>query len=72
MTPIRLMPFGQVDPDAIFEVAKSVPFRDVVVIGITEGGELYITSTTTKLSDVNALIDIGKISIVGQMSPETY
>jgi len=70
MSNVKLFPFGRVEASVLFDAARDVEFNDVVIIGITDDGDLYISATTDKLAEINAIVDIGKACIINQMNPE--
>jgi len=67
---VKLFPFGRIESEVLFDAAKEVEFKDAVIVGITDDGDLYMAATTDRLSEINAILDIGKACTISQMSPE--
>jgi len=67
MSNVKYFPTGQLESKAVFEAVKDMEFKELVVIGIDAEGCLFISGMSDQLGETNALIDVAKAYIVGQM-----
>jgi hypothetical protein len=69
----NVIPFGGVTyapipPDTILEKAAG-QLREAVVIGWTPDGELYLSSSTSDLREVNWMLDLAKQDVMAMSLP---
>lgn len=71
MGEIFLFPDGNIDSMALLESLRDHPFRELVVVGIDAGGNLYVAGTSSEIDKMNMLLDLAKRYFVDCcMTPE--
>ena len=56
--------FGHIEPDKVLESAKDT-LSDVVVVGWTSEGELYLAHSSGEPGDVSLLLQLGNMRVLG-------
>lgn len=55
---------GRIDPEVILDAASKLKFEDMMVLGWTEEGMLYIAASTGYMPDNIALLEVAKAEML--------
>ncbi|HMA77548.1 MAG TPA: hypothetical protein VKP88_00210 [Candidatus Paceibacterota bacterium] len=52
------------EPNAVLEVAKAADLKECIVVGYTEEGQVYISSSDLSVATVTYLLEAAKLDIM--------
>ena len=55
---------SELDPNALLELAKNYPFEEVLIIGVSVEGDLFISGNNGDIRTANLLLDLGKHELI--------
>lgn len=56
--------YGKESPERILRAAEKWKVKELLVIGITEDGDILVSGTTSVLPEINFYLDAAKIKIL--------